>query len=75
MKKLFFTAVAVLAFSGAGFAESGVKKSIKDFKISCGDFARGARWAFYQSAGGDPSIEEAARVYANALAYCRANLQ
>ena len=36
MKKLFFTAVAVLAFSGAGFAEG---KEVKVFKLNCGDFA------------------------------------
>lgn len=29
MKKLFFTAVAVLAFSGSGFAEGKVDKEIK----------------------------------------------
>jgi hypothetical protein len=35
MKKLLFTAVAVLAFSSAGFAE-GKEVKVKDFKTPCG---------------------------------------
>ncbi len=42
MKKLFFTAVAVLAFSSAGFAEG---KEVKVFRPSC---AWGAAAAFNQ---------------------------
>lgn len=67
MKKLFFTAVAVLALSGSGFAEGKVVKS-KIVAPNCRDFARGAVWAYYQ--GGGDSIEAAIALKAAAYAAC-----
>jgi hypothetical protein len=71
MKKLFITAVAVLAFSGSGFAIGAPVVKIKNYGVNCHDFGRGAAWAYYNSTP-DPSIETGIAIRIAATAACKA---
>jgi hypothetical protein len=70
MKKLFITAVAVLAFSNAGFAKVDVIK-LKVFGTPCSLFARGAVYGYLQTLNGaQPSIETMISIRKSAMEFC-----
>jgi hypothetical protein len=78
IKKMFFTAIAMIAFSGVAMAKSNVNKGIKVKVVVatklCDDVARAVVQAHYQyvwqTTGGIVPIEVANAIRANAKSAC-----